>query len=405
MNKMWNVEDGMGSRLQLAAGGLGIDENSILQSTSKMSPIADMPVGSNNNRLYLLRHTPTPMGSDIAVDELDPITLETIITSGDLAAGPVWPGSISTLSNGNILVVFGDHIYLLSDSLKVLNFKILPKHVPYNGFVTIGQRYVALKNFGGELPNPLPDVNTNINCQILIYDTETLACVAECELNEPSVARLTALNNEIFAIGINRFHKLRFDPDKKVLTEVFELEYRIFDGQGYGWDCVIDNDFAWFLDNGNNTHQYNGSLSGIGIAKCPLHLVRIDLATLEIRYSVVCEMLNGIIANPPIVDVQRNIVVGYDTGNSFMRAFDRLTLKPIWERSQSHGSHMILYPETGELVTCDNTDIVILDINSGKEILRGDSQGVLQSVLFMTPGRNRDFYITTFAAICRMEVL
>ena len=50
-------------------------------------------------------------------------------------------------------------------------------------------------------------------------------------------------------------------------------------GQTYGWDPVIALGAAWFLDDGEGSERYVGTLRGQGRSTAPLHLVRVDLAT------------------------------------------------------------------------------------------------------------------------------
>ena len=103
-------------------------------------------------------------------------------------------------------------------------------------------------------------------------------------------------------------------------------------------------------------------------------------------------------------DGAERVVVGYDSGNGVVAAFDLDTLAPRWRRDQDHASHLLLYADTGELVTGDNTDVVVLDISTGHELARTDSGGGVQSVLFPAPGFGRDFYVCSFLTVTRVTV-
>ena len=90
---------------------------------------------------------------------------------------------------------------------------------------------------------------------------------------------------------------------------------------------------------------------------------------------------NGLVANPPVVDAHRRIVVGYDSGNGVLVAFDIAddgSTTTRWRREQNHACHPLLFPDTGELVTNDNDQtrmadaIVVLDIETGAERMRVD---------------------------------
>ena len=118
-------------------------------------------------------------------------------------------------------------------------------------------------------------------------------------------------------------------------------------------------------------------------------------------------------ANPPVIDVERSIAVGYDSGNGVMRAFDIATdgsLSPRWQRHQEHGGHLLLYPDTGELVTGDYDQgrladqVVVLDIETGDEVARADTGSPVQSVLFPSAGFGRELYLCTFTTVSRVSV-
>ena len=192
----------------------------------------------------------------------------------------------------------------------------------------------------------------------------------------------------------------------------FAGRYRIHDGQTYGWDAVLALGGAWFLDNGAGSERYAGTFRGQGISPAPLHLVRVDLATAAVTMTEICGLPNGLVANPPIVDEARRIVVGYDSSNGVLAAFDiaadNATLSPRWRREQNHACHPLLFPDTGELVTNDHDPtrmadaIVVLDIETGEERVRVDAGSAVQSVLFPAAGFDRDFYYCSFAAVTRV---
>ncbi len=91
----------------------------------------------------------------------------------------------------------------------------------------------------------------------------------------------------------------------------------------------------------------------------------------------VCGRPGGSITNPPLVDLRRRIVVGYDSANRHLGAwrFDahNAALEPMWHKSDfGCASHMLLYPQTGELLVNDyrrrGEEVVVLDISTGSEI-------------------------------------
>ena len=202
----------------------------------------------------------------------------------------------------------------------------------------------------------------------------------------------------------------RSSPD-----DVWTTEYLRFEGQTFGWDAVIEAGSAWFLDNGEGTNAFGPSFRGKGTSPSPLHLVRIplDVEHPEPEFLEVCGKPGGIIANPPAIDASRRIAVGYDSGNGVMTAW-RFGApgegERIWQREQNQAGHMIVFPETGELMSYDfdhergTEQVVVLDIESGEEKGRVAINSPLQSVVFPAAGPNRDAYVTTFSTIARVFV-
>lgn len=172
--------------------------------------------------------------------------------------------------------------------------------------------------------------------------------------------------------------RLRWDGSSSSLTldESWMPEYIRFDGQTFGWDVVLEAGSAWFLDNGEGTNAFGPSFRGKGTSPSPLHLIRIPLDAPEPEYLEVCGRPGGIIANPPVVDAERRIAVGYDSGNGVVTAWRFGTpggAEPLWTRTQNQAGHMIFFRRTGELMSYNydhelgSECCVILDIETGDE--------------------------------------
>ena len=155
-----------------------------------------------------------------------------------------------------------------------------------------------------------------------MLDPVTLEVVASCEVAEPSIARLSADGDTVYVVGDHSLLRARWDGTDLVADAAFAARYRTMPGQTHGWDAVLALGAAWFLDDGAGAERYAGTFRGVGTNTAPLHLVRVDLDTAEVQLTEVCGRPGGLIANPPLVDEQRRIVVGYDSGNAVMAAFD-----------------------------------------------------------------------------------
>ena len=392
--------------------------------------------------VFALRHS---LGKGLAddaavgwVERLDPKSLEVLERSPDLAAGPFWPGGLAAHANGSLYTVFGRWCHRLGADCSVLAARELPQPRPYNSFVILPDGTLATKDIDRGCVHP---------ARLSLLEPETLAprC-AEVELPEPCIARLSADGNALYVVGVSTVYRYMWDPAAERLErdEGWSLRYRS-DGaqQSYGWDPVIEGGHLWFLDNGE--HTYITSMLGAGVAPGPVHLARVSLGDPADRELVeVCGLPHGAVTDPPLYDPERRIALGYDSGNGVLSAW-RLAdarLKPLWQKRYATASHMIRYPDTGEVVIGDfhdgmptlrrpalralarrsgrlassrrlrsaaarrcHDDVVVIDIETGDERARASVPSLFQSVLFPAAGFNRDLYYCTFSTLARVAVV
>jgi hypothetical protein len=407
----WPGEDGGPRRLQQPLTGTGPAlQADRVEVISRGAMGATMVVLREPGELFLLSHEFGP-DANSWVERIDPHTLEAIARSDSLPGGPTWPGGIAAHANGSLYVAFGSHAHRLDADLRVLASRTLPRRLPYNSFVVLPDGHLVTKDFGGLLPGQDPAGHAPQPCELLVLDPDTLEIVARCAVAEPSIARLSADGDRVYVVGTSTLFRADWDGADLALDDTFAGRYRTVAGQTYGWDPVIALGAAWFLDNGKGSERYAGTFRDQGISAAPLHLVRVDLATGAVDLTDICGLPNGLVANPPVVDEARRIAVGYDSSNGVLAAFDIAadgTTTPRWSREQNHACHMLLFPDTGELVTNDHDParmadaIVVLDIESGVERVRVDAGSAVQSVLFPAAGFERDFYYCSFASLTRV---
>jgi hypothetical protein len=399
----WTHEDGGARRTQTVPGALGIGPDDHLEVTTRIAPVTTMAVRGRPGEILLLRHTPGEPSTAV-VERIDPISLEPVATSAELPAGPVWPGGLGATADGGAHVVFGDHAHRLDPDLQVVASCRLPRARPYNSFVVLPDGHLVTKDFAGSRPGQAVAAADREPSELVVLDPDTLATVDRLVLPEPSIARLSADGDDVYVVGDTSLLVVRWDGRRLALVPDRTVRYRTLDGQGYGWDCVIAGGSAWFLDDGEGSDAYAGTLRGKGVATAPLHLVRIGLRDGGVAMAEVCGLPGGLVANPPVVDVERGVAVGYDSGNGVVVGFDASTLEPRWRRQQDHGSHLLLYEGSGELVTGDHADVVVLDVATGEERARVDTGSGMQSVLFPVPGWDRDLYLCSFLTVSRIAV-
>jgi hypothetical protein len=327
----------------------------------------------------------------------------------------MWPGGLAAHQNGSLYVVFGEHAHRLDADLNVLASRRLPRHKPYNSFVILPDGHLATKDFGGVLPGD-PASNAEApapgSTELLILEPDGLEIVDRVVLGEPSIARLSAHGPTVYVVGVERLMRATWDGARLVVDDGFDGRYVSVDGQTYGWDPVIALGAAWFLDNGFGSERYVGTFRGQGVNAAPLHLVRVDLVSGLTTLSEICGLPNGVVANPPLIDPVRRIAVGFDSGNGVLAAFDVAadgSTALRWRLDQNHACHLLLFADTGELITTDHDAVamqdtlVVRDIETGEERVRIDTGSPLQSVLFPAVGWNRDVYYCSFAGIARIS--
>lgn len=408
----WSGEDGGPRRLQMARNVVipTISADSQIDVTSRDAPALTMAVVGPNDELFLQRIMPGPAAISW-VEKIDPITLEVTAQSEHLAGGPLWPGGLAAHANGSLYVVFGNHAHRLSTDLQVIVSVELPRLRPYNSFVILPSGHLATKDFSGALPGQ-PNGTPMEPTELLILDPQDLHIVARLELAEPSIARLSADGNDMYVVGDYSLIRVFWRDETLIVDTTFNARYRTLVGQTFGWDAVITDEDAWFLDNGEGTQLFMGSFRGVGISSAPLHLVRVNKKTAQVTLTEICGLPDGIIANPPVVDTQRQIVVGFDSGNGVISGFDydEDSVTPRWSRQQNHACHMLLLPEAGQIVTADHRpdlgceQVVILDITTGDEVARVSTTSPIQSAVFPAIGPKGDIYWCSMSTITRISV-
>lgn len=397
----WRYEDGGPQRRQQTPGGLGLAGGGTLEVTTRIAPVTTMVVHDLAGAPLLLRHGVGEAATAL-VERIDPVGLEALDRSPELPAGPVWPGGLGVADDGSVLVVFGNHVHRLDGRLRVEARRRLPRELPYNSFVPLPDGALVTKDFGGSRPGTPIAAADRRAAELVVLRQDELEILDRLALPEPSIGRLSADGGEIYVVGDTSLMRVHWSGGVLEHDDALRVAYRNLPGQTYGWDCVIAAGAAWFLDDGEGTEAYSGTLRGHGVSRSPLHLVRVDLAGGDLTMAEVCGLEGGLVANPPVVDERRGVVMAYDSGNGVVAGFDLWTMEKRWQRSQDHGSHLLLYEGTGEVVTGDGADVVVLDITTGAELARVDSGLGMQSVLFPAPGHGNDFYVCSFSGLAHV---
>ncbi len=418
----WPGEDGGPTRRQAPSpsgatgetGRLDLRAGRTLQATSRAAFAPTMCVRRDPREVYLLSTTIGP-GCVSWVERIHPESLEPLVRSPDLPGGPFWPGGLLAHADGSLYVTFGCHCHRLdADTLQPITSRRLPRERPYNSLLSLPGGQLVMKDIGGGVGvNRLPDGVTG--SELVVLTPGSLDELVRLELPEGSIARLSADGDDIYVVGESSCHRIRFDPSAGSLTadDTWSPRYRTIEGQTFGWDIVLAGGSGWFLDNGEGSDDFGGSFRGKGRSTAPLHLVRVPLSGAHpVELVEVDGRPGGVVANPPAVDEQRRIVVGYDSSHGTLAAWrygePGAGLEPLWRRDQHHAGHMLRLPMDEGLLTYDFDhergvdQAVVLDIETGEELGRVDTGSPVQCVLFPAPAFDGGAYVCTFAAVSRI---
>ncbi len=442
----WTCEDGGPRRWGSAIGltGLGIQPGERLEVAAVHDAFAtDALVRREPGELYALRHDIPLRGVQSTpvegwVELLDPETLEVVASTPRLPGGAYWPGGIAAHANGDLHMVFGRWAHRLSAELEVLASHRLPVPRPHNSFVVLN---------GGELVTKDCDAPAGLEPSTLsVLDPETLLpLAAPLRLPEPSIARLSSDGETVVAIGTTQVFRLRLDREggRLVVEEAWRPSYGPEPERSYGWDPVITDEHVLWMDNGRN-HTDRSMLSS-GVQANPVRLWWARRDDGSVRSTEISGLPHGTESNPPGWDPVGRIVVAYDAGNAVVRAW-RMggdELEPLWRHDDlAHAGHLILYPDTRELVVGDWHDraflrrpavrpavgllsqvmsrsararrislatgsdqLVVLDLDTGEEKARVGVPSPSQGFLFPAPGFGRDVYYQSLTTIARVVVV
>jgi hypothetical protein len=410
LDSPWPAEDGGPQRLQtpLRGAGLSLQPGESLRSTTRRTLMSTMTVLGAPGEVYLLTHSVlrshVGLPTTARVSRLDPISLATQRRSPALRGGPMWPGGLAVHRNGSLHVVYGNHAHRLDRDCQPLAMRRLPVDEPYNSFVVLANGLLVTKN-----------LSDRTNARLSVLDPDTLLPAApDTECPEPSIARLSAIGETVYVVGVRSIFRYHWHdaPKRLVFDDTWRFDYLDGQGQSYGWDVVLDGRHAWFMDNGR--HRYRVRMIGAGVSPAPNRLIRVSLDDAADHDRVpISGLAAGSITNPPLYALARRVVVGYDSANRYLRAWrfdvDRRTLTPLWEKPEfGCASHLIHYPDSGELVINDyrrdGEEVVVLDIETGDERGRTRIGGITQGVVFPSAGWNRDFYWCSMSRLARVYV-
>ncbi|QGG94323.1 hypothetical protein [Actinomarinicola tropica] len=395
----WPAEDGGPRRQQRPHGIPGPRAGRAELAASRLAPLSIMAVLAPDDRVLLLRRE---IGDDgpTWVEEIDPDSLEPVRRSPDLPTGPFWPGGMAVLADGAIVVVQGAWAHRLAPDLSVVRARRLPVDAPHNSFVVLDDGSLATKDL--QRPGGPPST-------LSILDPVTLEDrAAPLVLPEPSVARLSADGSTIVVVGVTALHRLAWEPAAGTLAPAApSVTYLDDEVHSFGWDPVVDAGAIWWMDGGDHTFAEGMTMLGNGVAPGANRLWRFPLDGAAPAWVEISGRPGGAVTNPPIVDPTRGLVVAYDSANGVAAAFDVDDLSPRWRTELRTAQHLVLFPDTGELIADDHDPatgdaLVVVDVATGGVRTRCAVGSPAQSVVFGAPGTRRDHYFVSLSTVARV---
>jgi hypothetical protein len=402
----WPAEDGGPARLATPVQGPGfsIASGERLAVTTRNTLMSTMTVLGDPGEVYLLTHSAlrARIGLPTAsrVERIDPVTLKMVDRSPRLPGGPMWPGGMAVHANGDVYVVYGRWAHRLDRRCALKASLRLPHDLAYNSFVVLDNGLIVTKNLSETVPARLTVINPA---------TMVRVC-ADIDCPEPSIARLSAVGDEVYVVGVRSIFRYRWTGETLARDPSWRFDYIGRTPQSHGWDVVLDGAQAWFMDNGR--HRYRTSMIGRGVVPTPNRLVRVSLADSADHEVVdISGIAGGSVTNPPLVDPVRKIVVGFDSANRVLAAWrfgERLN--PLWRKDRiGAASHMLLDPGSGQIVIndytpCSGEAVVVLDIRTGAERARAKVGGLMQGVVFPSIGWDHDIYWCSMTKLARVSI-
>ena len=207
LDSPWPAEDGGPQRLQTprSGAGLALQAGERLACTTRNTLLSTMTVLGAPGEVYLLTHSAlrahAGLPTTAQVERIDPLTLRTQQRSPRLAGGPMWPGGMALHRNGTMHVVYGRFVHQLDRACQPLARLRLPVEQAYNSFVLLDNGRIVTKNLSDTHPAILS-----------VVDPDTLRFAApDTACPEPSVARLSAIGNTVYVVGVRTVFRYHWD--------------------------------------------------------------------------------------------------------------------------------------------------------------------------------------------------
>ena len=396
--------------------GLNIQPGETLKVSSRRFARGRWVVGTFNadNRLYVFGCS-APSQPDVSigwVEEVDPITLETIRQSPDLnTGGHNWCGGAAVLADGTIITGFGNRIHKLTLHLELIAELELPVDHAHNGISLLSDGMMITRNL--EHDHSKKSVFT-------VFDTNTLQVVKRVEFVGASIGRFcvdpTPDGDYVYATTPTHIHRLIYKDQNLVLDENWNASYDLPDeNQSFAWCNTVGDGSVWFMDMGDTPpletimRAYPVGTKPLAFSKPCSAPVRVHrVSTTDSNSTDVLTpfgLPNGGHNSSPLYVQDKRILLTFDTANRKTGAW-RFNgpgeFESLWVHDIANSNQVLYYPDTGEVVLDDvlddkTVDTVVIDIETGEEKGRTATGTRYPAAMAFYPGLNRDCYSTSGA--------
>jgi len=396
--------------------GLNIQPDETLQVTSRRFEKGKWVVGTVNadNRLFIFGCS-VPSQPDISigwVEEVDPITLETIRQSPDLkTGGHNWCGGAAVLADGTLITGFGNRIHKLTQDLELIAELELPVDHAHNGISLLSDGMMITRNL--EHDHSKKSVFT-------VFDPSTMQVVKRVEFVGASIGRfcvdLTPEGEFVYATTPTHIHRLIYKDQNLILDENWNASYDLpGEDQSFAWCNTVGDDSIWFMDMGDTPpletimHAYPVGTKPLAFSKpcsAPVRVHRVsttDSSSTDVLTPF--DLPNGGHNASPLYVQDKKILLTFDTNNRKTGAW-RFNgpgdFEELWVHDIGNSNQVFYYPDTGEVVLDDvlednNVDTVLIDIETGEEKGRVNTGARTAAGMAFYPGLGRDLYSTSGA--------
>ena len=396
--------------------GLNIQPDERLSVTSRQFSKGRWVVGTVNadKRLFIFGCS-VPSQPDVSigwVEEVDPITLETIRQSPELTTGGHnWCGGAAVLADGTIITGFGNRIHKLTLDLELIAELQVPVDHAHNGISLLSDGMMITRNL--EHDHSKKSVFT-------IFDPNRLKVVKTVEFIGASIGRfcvdLTLEGEFVYATTPTHIHRLIYQDQNLILDENWNASYDLpGEDQSFAWCNTVGDDSVWFMDMGD-TPPLTTIMRAYPVGTKPMAFSTPKRAPVRVhRVSTTdCSSVDAFTpfglsggghAASPLYVQDRKIILAFDTNNRKTGAW-RFNgpgeYEKLWVHDIGNSNQVFYYPDTGEVMLDDvlednNVDAVVVDIETGQEKGRVATGARYAAAMAFYPGFDRDFYSTSGA--------